>query len=45
MNSKDLEHNNMVPYFGSKVTQSSERGYEGILDIYTGSGRSHPLLP
>ena len=38
MNSKDLEHNNMVPYFGSKVTQSSERGYEGILDIYTGSG-------
>ena len=36
-----LEHNNMVPFFGSKVTQSSDvKGYEGLLDIYTGSGNN-----
>jgi hypothetical protein len=34
-----LEHNNMVPFFGSKVTQGTEsRGRDGILDLYTGSG-------
>ena len=32
-------HNNMVPFFGSKVTQQGvNQGYEGILDIYTGGG-------
>ena len=37
--SSSLEHNNMVPFFGSKVTQSTvSKGYEGLLDIYTGSG-------
>ena len=39
MNSKDIEHNNMVPFFGSKVTQQGvNQGYEGLLDIYTGGG-------
>ena len=39
MNSQDLEHNNMVPFFGSKVTQQGvNQGYEGLLDIYTGGG-------
>ncbi len=40
INPSELEHNNMVPYFGSKVTQSTAEntGYEGLLDIYTGSG-------
>ena len=29
----------MVPFFGSKVTQGTgEKGYEGLLDLYTGSG-------
>ena len=30
----------MVPYFGSKITQSTsdKRGNEGLLDLYTGSG-------
>ena len=41
VNSSSLEHNNMVPFFGSKVTQSSDvKGYEGLLDIYTGSGNN-----
>ena len=35
----DFEHNNMVPFFGSKITQSStDKGYEGVLDLYTGAG-------
>ena len=39
VNSKDLEHNNMVPFFGSKITQGTgEKGYEGLLDLYTGGG-------
>jgi len=40
INSSELEHNNMVPYFGAKITQSTSdnRGYENLLDIYTGSG-------
>ena len=30
-----------VPFFGSKVTQSSDvKGYEGLLNIYTGSGNN-----
>ena len=34
-----LEHNNMVPFFGSKITQGTEsRGRDGILDLYTGAG-------
>ena len=41
VNQSNLEHNNMVPFFGSKVTQSSDiKGYEGLLDIYTGSGNN-----
>jgi len=37
--STEFEHNNMVPFFGSKVTQSStDKGYEGVLDLYTGAG-------
>ena len=36
---KDMEHNNMVPFFGSKITQNTgSRGNEGILDLYTGTG-------
>jgi hypothetical protein len=40
VSSTSLEHNNMVPFFGSKVTQQtqSQRGHEGLLDMYTGSG-------
>jgi len=33
----DMEHNNMVPFFGSKITQGN-RGFEGLLDVYTGAG-------
>ena len=41
VHTSSLEHNNMVPFFGSKVTQSSDvKGYEGLLDIYTGSGNN-----
>ena len=37
--SKGLDHNNMVPFFGSKVTQGTgEKGHEGLLDLYTGGG-------
>jgi hypothetical protein len=33
-------HNNMVPFFGSHVTQSTYNGAtDGILDTYTGSGK------
>lgn len=40
VNSTELEHNNMVPFFGSKITQSTGdgRGNEDLLDLYTGSG-------
>ena len=41
VHTSNLEHNNMVPFFGSKVTQSSDvKGYEGLLNIYTGSGNN-----
>mgnify|MGYP001191264880 CR=1 FL=1 len=42
INSSELEHNNMVPYFGAKITQSTSDniGYENLLDIYTGSGNN-----
>ena len=34
-------HNNMVPFFGSNVTQSTYNGAtDGILDTYTGSGKN-----
>ena len=29
----------MVPFFGSKITQQgADKGFEGLLDIYTGTG-------
>lgn len=34
---EELTHNNEVPFFGSSVTQST-KGYEALLDVYTGSG-------
>jgi hypothetical protein len=37
----DEGHNNMVPFFGSKVTQSMYNGAtDGILDTYTGTGKN-----
>ena len=33
----DIKHNNMQPFFGSSITQST-KGYEGVLDNYTGAG-------
>lgn len=34
-------HNNMVPFFGGRVTQSMYNGAtDGILDTYTGSGKN-----
>jgi hypothetical protein len=34
-------HNNMVPFYGSKVTQAMYSGAtDGILDTYTGSGKN-----
>ena len=33
----EITHNNMVPFFGSSVTQNTKTN-EGILDAYTGSG-------
>ena len=39
ISSKNLERNNMVPFFGSKITQQGvDKGFEGLLDIYTGTG-------
>ncbi len=40
MKAEELEHNNMVPFFGSKVTQNTGgyNGRESILDSYSGSG-------
>jgi len=39
INAKGLEHNNMVPFFGSKITQGTgDKGHESLLDLYTGSG-------
>tara|TARA_B100001121_G_scaffold181212_1_gene158032 strand:- start:8418 stop:10193 length:1776 start_codon:yes stop_codon:yes gene_type:complete len=39
INPKGLEHNNMVPFFGSKITQGTgDKGHESLLDLYTGSG-------
>lgn len=36
----DEGHNNMVPFFGGRVTQSMYSGAtDGILDTYTGTGR------
>ena len=37
MSPEELTHNNEVPYFGSNITQSI-KGYEGLLDAYTGAG-------
>ena len=37
INPNELKHNNMVPFFGSSITQST-KGYEGLLDSYTGAG-------
>tara|TARA_B100000900_G_scaffold241591_1_gene205455 strand:+ start:6391 stop:8154 length:1764 start_codon:yes stop_codon:yes gene_type:complete len=39
ISASNFEHNNMVPFFGSKITQSStDKGYESVLDLYTGAG-------
>ena len=38
MNQQNFEHNNMVPFFGSNVTQQVDNKYDGLLDLYTGSG-------
>lgn len=39
MSVSDLQHNNMVPFFGSKITQNSvNKGYENLLNNYTGVG-------
>jgi hypothetical protein len=39
----DIKHNNMVPFFGSKVTQRTTgfNGNEGLLDKMQGSGSQH----
>jgi hypothetical protein len=38
----EFKHNNMKPYFGSSVTQSTDSGSrDGILDLYTGTGSQH----
>ena len=35
----DFKHNNMKPFFGSNVTQTTDsNSRDGILDLYTGSG-------
>jgi hypothetical protein len=35
----EFNHNNMKPFFGSSVTQSTDAGSrDGLLDLYTGSG-------
>jgi hypothetical protein len=35
----EFKHNNMKPFFGSSVTQSTDSGSrDGLLDLYTGSG-------
>lgn len=35
-------HNNMVPFFGAKVTQNLQAGANnGILDSFAGSGKEH----
>jgi len=41
MRTGEMTHNNMVPYFGSSVTQSTTGTNEGILDKYTGTGSQH----
>ena len=39
MQSTEFNHNNMVPFFGSKITQGGVgKGHEGLLDLYTGAG-------
>ena len=45
--SKGLEHNNMVPFFGSKITQGTSDKGQGLLDLYTGSGsqQNKKVLP
>ena len=39
----DMKHNNMVPFFGSKVTQRTTgyNGNESVLDTYSGSASQH----
>lgn len=40
VNSQYFEHNNMTPYFGSKLNDQrrSDNTYESLLDSYTGTG-------
>jgi hypothetical protein len=37
----EMHHNNMVPFFGSKVTQRVSGHNESLLDSYSGSGSQH----
>ena len=43
MTRSDMKHNNMVPFFGSKVTQRTTgyNGNESVLDTYSGSASQH----
>ena len=38
INPNSFNHNNQQPFFGAKTTQNIEKGYEGLLDTYTGMG-------
>ena len=38
VNPNNFKHNNQQPFFGAKTTQNIEKGYEGLLDTYTGMG-------
>ena len=39
MNVGDLQHNNMVPFFGSNVSQQSAERNNSTLNLYTGTGQ------
>ena len=42
VSSGDMEHNNMVPWFGSKIKQPmADKRQESLLDAYTGAGTHH----
>ena len=41
MNKNNIEHNNMVPFFGSNVSQPSLSENNDTLNLYTGSGQDN----